>query len=239
MKTNRVLMAIVLLGFLVLAGCRGGRVGKLRSEAQSVKLDGSQPVRVNVDFGAGNLKLKGGAQQLMEADFTYNVARIRPTVEYARGTLAVSQPTTRGWPDMRGITGFRNEWDLRLYDDVPMDLTVDVGAGTSDLQVAGLSLTRLKVNQGAGTGTIDLDGAWTDDLDVTIDAGAADLTVLLPSSVGVRIVVDRGATLVSAPGLSQDGNVYTNAAYGESEVTLRLKVSGGIGFINLEMAESD
>ena len=59
-------------------------------------------------------------------------------------------PRSNGLPDLRGITDFRNEWDLRLYDEVPMDLSVDMGAGTSDLQLAGLSLTGLDVSLGAG-----------------------------------------------------------------------------------------
>lgn len=239
MKTNRLLIALAPLAALLLAGCGSGpRVGVLRSESQSVELGDAEPVRVEIDFGAGDLQLTGGAEQLLEADFTYNVDKLKPEVEYTAGRLVVRQPEARGLPVLGDITDFRNEWGLRLHDEVPIDLSVEVGAGDSDLQLAGLALTRLAVNQGAGTSTIDLNGAWASDLDVAIDAGAADVSVRLPRDVGVRVEVDRGAAVIEAPGLTQAGDVYTNAAYGVSEVTLRVSIQAGIGRVALEVEES-
>jgi hypothetical protein len=230
-------LALVLSGGL-LAGCgTGARVGTLRSESQTVELGDAGPVRVAIDFGAGDLKLAGGAEKLLEAGFTYNVARLRPTVKYADGTLAVRQPDTRGLPDLRNISDFRNEWDLRLHDEVPMDLNVNMGAGTSDLQLAGLSLTRLNLMLGAGISRVNLTGSWARDLDATIDTGAADLTVRLPKDIGVRVEVDDGPTVIEASGLTKDGNVYTNAAYGKSGVTLRIHLKPGIGRASLEVNE--
>jgi hypothetical protein len=119
-----------------------------------------------------------------------------------------------------------------------MDLSVDMGAGTSELQLAGLPLTGLDVNLGAGESTVDLSGDWASDLDVTIDTGAADITVRLPSDIGVRVEVESGPHTVVAPGLAQDGDVYTNAAYGVSEATLQVVVHAGIGQIKLELEEA-
>ena len=221
---------------LLLAGCGSkARVGALQTESQSVELGDARSVRVEINLGAGDLEVTGGAEKLLEADFTYNVARLKPEVKYTDGTLVVRQPDVNGLPSLRGITDYRNEWGLRLHDEVPMDLSVDVGAGTSNLQLAGLSLTGLDVSLGAGKYTIDLSGDWARDLDVTIDTGAANITVRLPRDVGVRVVVDAGPTMIDAPGLTQDGNVYTNAAYGVSEVTMQVNMEAGIGQINLEV----
>jgi hypothetical protein len=239
MKTKLLTIVAVLLGMLVLATCSSkDRVGELRSESQSIRLEDTSPVRVEVNLGAGRLDLAGGARELMEADFTYNVARLKPVVEYAEGTLLVKQPASDGMSNLQGIAGFRNEWGVRLSDEVPMDLRVDVGGGASELRLAGLSLTRLDVKLGAGTSTLDLDGGWASDLNITIDAGATDLTVRLPADVGVRVEVDRGPTIINAPDLAQDGNVYTNAAYGTSEVTLRIKITTGVGFLNLQLTDA-
>jgi hypothetical protein len=194
-------------------------------------------VRVELKFGAGDLKVTGGAEKLLEADFNYNVAELKPEVRYTDGTLVLSQPDNEGMPDLGGITGFRNEWGLRLNDGVPMDLRVEMGAGAIELRLGSLSLTRLDITLGAGDSTIDLSGDWAGDLDVTIDAGAADLTVLLPSDVGARVEVDAGVGTVEASGLKQDGNIYTNAAYDESEMTLQVDIDAGVGQINLELEE--
>jgi hypothetical protein len=119
-----------------------------------------------------------------------------------------------------------------------MDLSVDVGGGTSDLQLAGLSLTRLDVTLGAGTYTVDLSGDWANNLDVTIDAGAANLTLRLPRDVGARVKVEEGPHTIQAPVLTKDGGVYTNAAYGVSKMTLQVDLQVGIGMINLEVEDA-
>ena len=62
------------------------------------------------------------------------------------------------------------------------------------------------------------------------------VTVRLPRAVGVRVEVDRGPTVIDAPDLARDGDVYTNEAYGVSDVTLQIHVDAGIGWLNLELA---
>ena len=235
MKTKHLLINVVLLAALLLASCSSDdvRVGELRTESQSVELGDAKSVRVKMVLGAGNLVVTGGAEKLLEADFTYNVAKLKPEVEFTDGTLVVQHPDVRGYRTLQDIRDFRNEWDLRLNNDVPMNLSLDMGAGTSNLQLAGLSLTGLDISLGASESTIDLSGDWAQDLGVSIEAGAADLTVRLPSDIGVRVEVEAGPTVVNAPGLTKDGNVYTNAAYGVSDVTLQIDLQAGIGLINL------
>ena len=239
MKARFLLITFVLLQALLLASCgAGGRVGALQSESQSVDLADVEAVSVKIDFGAGDLRVTGGAEKLLEADFTFNVDKLEPAVTYKDGALVVAQPDRRGVPNFLGILNFRNEWDLHLYDEVPMDLTLELGAGTSNLDLSGLSLRRLNFKLGAGESAVDLSGDWERDLVANIDSGAANLTVLLPSNVGVRIIVDRGATLINASGLTKDENVYTNAVYGKSDVTLTLGLQTGIGWVNLEVEDS-
>jgi hypothetical protein len=158
-------------------------------------------------------------------------------VEFTDGTLVVQHPDVRGYRTPQDIKDFRNEWNLRLNNDVPMNLSLEMGAGTSDLQLAGLSLTGLDIILGAGKSTVDLGGDWVRDLNVTINAGAGDVSVRLPRNVGVRVEVEAGVGRINAPGLTKDGNVYTNAAYGVSEVTLHINIEAGIGQINLEVEE--
>jgi len=221
---------------LVLAGCGPRlRVGELRTESESVELGSTDSVRVEIVMGAGDLQVAGGAQDLLEADFTYNVAELKPEVEFANGTLAVQHPDVRGYRTPQDIKDFRNEWDLRLRDGVPMDLSATMGAGTSDLQLAGLALTGLDIEIGAGTSTIDLTGDWASDLDAVIETGATDVTLRLPKDVGVRVQVESGPTAVTAPGFLQDGTVYTNAAYGSADANLRITIRAGIGLIKLEL----
>jgi len=240
MNTKHLLINVVLLVALLLASCVSSddvRVGELRTESKSVELGDAKSVRVKMVLGAGDLVVTGGAKKLLEADFTYNVAKLKPEVEFIDGTLIVQHPDVRGYRSPQDIKDFRNEWDLRLNNDVPMNVSLEMGAGTSDLQLAGLSLTGLDINAGAGEYTVDLSGDWAHDLDVSIETGATGIIVRLPSDVGARVTVEAGPHTVEAPGLTKDGEVYTNAAYGVSDVTLQIKIEAGVGQVNLEVKE--
>ncbi len=239
MKTNYRWTVVLLLIALSLAGCGyGGRVGELRTESQSVELRDDAPVLVEINLGAGSLALAGGAEKLLEADFTYNVDTLKPEVTYSNGRLSVRQPTSRGMSDWRGISGFRNEWVLHLHDETPLDLNVDMGSGSGDLMLGGLALTDLDVSLGAGAYMVDLSGDRTADLQTAIEAGAADILLRLPKAIGARVVVESGPHTIDARGFAKKDNVYTNAAYGVSPVTLRVDLDVGVGRITLEEGRS-
>jgi hypothetical protein len=71
-----------------------------------------------------------------------------------------------------GLPGpdFRNEWDVRLNDTMPLDLSVQMGGGVSDLD--SLTLTGLDLEVGAGATTVDLTGDWERDLSAVVRGGA-------------------------------------------------------------------
>jgi len=51
--------------------------------------------------------------------------------------------------------------------------------------------------------------------------------------------VDAGTRLgrVNAEGLRKEGKAYVNDAYGDSDATLKVEVTGGVGQINLEVVQ--
>jgi len=223
-------MAILLLGTGHATGA------KLETESESVELAGAESVRVKIEMGAGELKVAGGSDELLSADFTYTIGACKPRIEYSvsgsRGFLIVEQPKVE-W----GFRRYRCEWDLYLNSSVPMDLSVDLGAGEGYLELGSLSLTELDVDMGVGDITVDLVGDWKNDLDASIDGGVGEITLLLPPDVGIRIDATRGIGAINAYGLKREGSAYVNDAYGESEVTLRINVDLGVGKVNLELGE--
>jgi len=233
---------INLLAFAVLAlsigACRWtSQVGELRTDSHSIDLRDAKSVTANLKMGAGELAIGGGADALVEADFTYNVAAWKPVVDYSvsgeRGQLSIEQPEVQNW----GAGSYRYEWDLHFNDGVPMDLNVALGAGKSLLDMRHLSLTKFDLKMGAGDVELDLRGEREQDLDVTIRGGVGKVSVRLPKDVGVRVKVTGGLGAVNTEGLRRDGDAYVNEVYGESDVTLYLDIEGGVGEINLEVQE--
>jgi hypothetical protein len=240
MKRLALLFALLVTVAVLAGACesqRGGeQVGEMQRESKSVDPKGAHSARAQLKMGAGELNLTGGADQLMEADFSYNVADWKPKVSYdvsgEEGELIVKQ----GGGEGSNLSGeARNEWEIRLNDEVPTDLVVQMGAGESDLDLDSLTLTGLDLQMGAGKTTVDLTGDYAQNFDASIQGGVGEATVLLPSEVGVKAKAEGGLGKINAEGLKRVGDSYVNDAYGESDVNLSVDVQGGVGQINLEV----
>jgi hypothetical protein len=237
-----VLSIVMIAATAVLVGACGmqpggtPQVGKMQHESKSVDPENAQSARAQLKMGAGELRLTGGADQLMEGDFSYNVSDWKPEVNYDvsgdTGELLVKQGSGQG----AGLSGdARNEWDISLNDELPTALMVQLGAGESDLDLDSLTLTGFDLQMGAGKTTVDLTGDYTQDFDASIEGGVGQATVMLPSEIGVRATAEGGIGTIDAKGLKTVDNAYVNDAYGESDVNLSVDVKGGVGEINLEV----
>lgn len=202
--------------------------------AESVEVGEAESVEARLEMVSGEIKLTGGAQQLLEADFDYDVKEWEPRVTYnvlgKRGKLSLRQPVR----STVNLGNRRNRWDLRLNNDVPLELDIEIGAGKCTLELGGLRLSKFNLEVGAGQVEADFRGEWKQDLDAVIEGGVGQATVHLPREVGVRVRVSGGLGSIDVEGLKKRGRSYVNDAYGKSSVTLELTVKGGIGAIRIE-----
>jgi hypothetical protein len=235
----RLSVMLIALPLLVIAGCNTENwdAGPPQTESQTVKLGEAKSARVEIEMPAGELSVGGGAKELLEADFSYSRSSSRPQVAYnvsaGQGRLTIRQPGSA-----HGRGGGHNTWDLHLSNKVPLELKVEQGAGRARLTLGGLALSRLDVEIGAGETMVDLAGDWKNDLTANIEGGVGKATVRLPSDVGVRASAHGGIGAIHVHGLKKDGDAYVNEAYGKSPVTVKVQVEGGVGEINLELAEA-
>jgi hypothetical protein len=237
--TTRLPFFLAFLPLLVVTACNTGDwdTGPPQTESRTVKLGEAKSARVEIEMPAGELSVGPGAQELLEADFTYHNMSAKPLVEYnvndGQGRLSIRQPESS-----HGHGGSHNRWDLHLSNKVPMQLEVNQGAGRAKLILGGLALTTLDLRIGAGETTVDLTGDWKNDLTANIQGGVGRATVRLPSDVGVRATAHGGIGAVRVHGLRKEGDAYVNEAYGKSPVTVNVTVEGGVGEINLELGEA-
>src|SRR5438477_9886135 len=125
---------ISLLAAVCLTGC-GGPAGPTQHESRSIERDSSQSLRVELRMGGGTLKVSGGSPNWMQGDFAYNVPSWKPNVRYVtgggRGDLTIEQPSS----SQMTLGSTTNEWDLRLNNEIPTDLTARVGGGEARLDL--------------------------------------------------------------------------------------------------------
>lgn len=224
----------VALGALSLLGCvvtQDAR-GPLQYESRAIERDASERVRVNLDMGAGDLKVSSGTQKLMQAYFNYNVPDLKPQMQYSTaggiGDLRVEQPSHHAH-----LGNMKYEWDLRLTDTVPIDIHVNFGAGQAQLDLGSLDLRSVQVDMGVGQMEMDLRGNPKHDYNVKVSGGVGEATVRLPANTGIEARASGGIGDISVRGLRKDGGHWVNDAYNEPGVKIHVDVEGGIGSIRL------
>jgi hypothetical protein len=213
-------------------------LGPLQTETVSANAGAAKSVHVHLQMAAGRLTLSGGAKHLLDGTISYNVPDWKPDMSYNvsgdSGTLMLMQPesthTTMG--------GVKYDWQLHFSNDVPLSMSIEMGAGDSNLDFSGMQLRDLSVEAGAGNGNVDLSGPWKQSASVTFQAGVGSLRLKLPRDAGVHVTVDGGLGSVSAPDFKRDGDAYVNDVYGKSPVTLEVHIEGGVGSVSLELAGS-
>lgn len=256
-------------------------VEEMQEYTEEVPCYGVEEAQVEVTMGTGELTLSpGAADPLFSGRFRTNVAAWEPEVTWEDGLLRIDQPDARGIPD----PGARNEWELTFSPEVPLEMSVMLGAGQGELDFSGLALTRLTLEAGAsdlvarfdapnpsrlerltiragaanlevrgignagprqttvegGVGNLVLDftGDWPASAEVRITAGTGVLTLRVPADVGARLemIGGLGGLEVDDAFTLSDG-AYVNPAFGTTPVELTIKITIGVGSVEVEQVE--
>jgi hypothetical protein len=124
--------------------------GPTQTEEIYVPAPTADIVDLTLTFGAGELNTQpGSGTALVSGTATYNVADFKPKIKVDKQQVRLET----GNLDIHGIPNFnsndiKNKWDLKLGDQ-PMQLKINAGAYQGDIDLGGLALKSLEVNDGA------------------------------------------------------------------------------------------
>ena len=225
---------IVTATLLAAASCGGPQApaAPVETTHQVVVLDKSASTRVHLTMGAGELEVKGGASDLLTAEFSYSVPAWKRTVsDRTSGTEREVEVVQGSESGSGGPT--KNHWQVALNDSMPMDVIAHLGAGEAHVTLGSLSLRRVELQMGAGEVELDLRGHPSKNYTVELRGGVGSATVRLPASVAISATASGGLGSINVTGLEKRDNRWVNARAGTSPVTIDLDVKGGVGEITI------
>jgi hypothetical protein len=205
-------------------------------------LDGASSGEVRILLGAGDLTLDGGAKdgRLMEATVSSGLPEMQP--DYSAGmngsvrTVAMTETGHRkkDWVMFHAPESWANTWDVRLSDEVPVALVINVGTGESVITLGTTNLTSLTVNNGAGETTIDLTGYHGRQYNAQVHSGVGDLSMRIDRNSNTRIVMHNGVGDIDTRGIVQTDDHYTTAGFNPALPVNEITLTQGVGSIQLE-----
>jgi hypothetical protein len=257
------LSSMLVLIFVVALAVGCARAGELRTERRSVEVEDAQSVNTEFSMSTGNMVVRGGAQNLMDATFTYNVPEWKPEVNY--GGLGDEKELTVEQPDVMGPTfgSVRYDWEILLNDDVPMELSASNSSGDGEFELKGLSLKGLSVEASSGDIAANVGGEKPLPEEVTVDSSSGDvgldLTGEYSSAVNLEVDLSSGDLAMDLGGrweedlegdvglssgtatitLPRDVGVYVEAETSSGDVNASGFRLDGDAYVNGAYGESD
>jgi uncharacterized protein DUF2154 len=119
--------------------------GPEQTDQISVPAPASGETRLTFSFGAGELTLEPGAQNLVDGSVTYRNPDLKPDVIASDGNVEIKEGTLHSIPSPESA---RSAWNFKLGSQ-PMDLRVNAGAYKGTYELGGLALTGLTIKDGA------------------------------------------------------------------------------------------
>ena len=173
---------LILLSILVLSSLACGftvniptaKVGDQVTVNVNEAYSDAKPTELSIHMGGGELSVQSGASQLVEGTIEYNIEKWKPEITRVGREVSIKQAIANTIPFGDDVV---NTWDLRLGKE-PIDLTIEAGAYKGEVDLTGVSITRLKISDGAGESNLLFSAPNPVRMDLlTYETGASNITL--------------------------------------------------------------
>ncbi len=180
-----ILVAVIIVGVLVLAfaapgpGIQGGIQTQLSVEQG--RYPNLETGQLTLHFGGGRLFLDRQTENWFDGSFR-GPAQTVPSYNVEEQTLYLNLRE-------RGVSlpgrNIINIWHIHLSPSLRWELEVDSGAVDGELDLEGIPLDSVNLKVGAGNMTVKLGD--NGDVNMRVEAGAANIKLLVPEDMGMDI----------------------------------------------------
>ncbi len=180
------LLALAPLVTAFVAGCGFDDPPMKTSSVHLARPDGTKAVRLEVRMVGGSVKVRGAGVPLVDGDLSFNRDPYEPTIE--QRTDAATERVELGQRGSGFFGRSRNEWDVRVANDLPAAFGIQIGAGAADVDLAGIRLAEFAATVDSGFLSADFSHAKIEGtITASVQVGTGELRVRLPTGVAIRL----------------------------------------------------
>ncbi len=132
-----------------------------------------------------------------------------------------------------GNSTYKNTVEMSLNSKPEWDLNFDVGAASLDLDLTPYKVNKLDIDMGAASLNVKL-GSLSDITRFSINAGASDMDILIPDSVGCEINSDASLSSRNYEGFKKiTKNIYRTDNFDNSQKKIYIEIDCGVSSIDV------
>jgi hypothetical protein len=133
-----------------------------------------------------------------------------------------------------GNNNYKNSVEMSLNKNPEWALNFEVGAASVDLDLTQYKVTRLDVGMGAAAFNVKL-GNLVNVARIKIDAGASDIDILIPDSVGCEINSDAALSSRNYEGFKKvDNDLYRSENFDKYPKKIFIEIDCGVSSIDVK-----
>ncbi|HEX7358177.1 MAG TPA: DUF5668 domain-containing protein [Ignavibacteriaceae bacterium] len=132
-----------------------------------------------------------------------------------------------------GNSTYKNIVEMSLNSKPEWDLNFEVGAASLDLDLTPYKINKLDIDMGAAALNVKL-GSLSDITRFNINAGASDMDILIPDSVGCEINSDASLSSRNYEGFKKiTKNIYRTDNFDTSQKKIYIEIDCGVSSIDV------
>lgn len=188
---------------------------------------------LEINTGAINFEVSGETEKLYEGALLSNFSDLKADNNISEdvSTTKLSTVTFRKGVMFRNI---KNELDLRLQNKVPQEIKVETGASDMNLDLSKIILSRLVMKTGASKIRLNLGEKTANDAKIDFEAGASDIKIEFPKTLGVKINSESGLVNNDFQGFTKRDNSYYSEGYDQAQKKIEINFKTGVSSIEVK-----
>lgn len=201
------------------------------AQIQLEKQPETETAELDLDFGGAEVELFSTDSHLLEANYPQEFMKVanRYTNGEKNAIIEFNPKRRLNWFKENAF-----QYRIRLNESVQWDVDMDIGAVSGTLDFTNIKLKNLDMEVGAGDLSL-IFGESTGNPNISIDAGASELALILKNDVGVKIEIDGllDMTNLESLGWTKNGNLYQSPNYQEAKNKVMIDLDMGVGELKI------
>lgn len=189
---------------------------------------------MDIEFGAGNLKLGAPCAELAKVDINSNFVQYSFRSEGGDNEASfylTGKGTTKHLQNNKGNT---NDIDVSLCAQPVWDVSIDMGAANAELDFTPYQVSDLEINGGACNLELKL-GDSGFDTQVEINTGASDIDILVPSGMDCEVRIESAITGKDFKGFEKvERGLWRTPGYGQGTHHMTIEIECAVSDISIE-----
>lgn len=228
-----ILIVLASLGFIYYTGIFAGEKILLtttqitKTEITRDVPDGVKKAKINLNVGAIKVNLNGSTDKLISGNYESNISAVSVTERIDGDTIEYTIANDKNFTGLKhGKTV--NTLNLKLSNLIPIELSVNAGASSIDLDLREQIMSSVNIDCGASTIDLTLGAEVENGAKITMNTGASKFNIKVPKDIGANIKIDAPVSSNNFNKLKQiNKNEYETDNFGSAAKKINFDIKAG------------